>query len=140
MPSSILATYGGYTLRDDILSCASGGIATALSYHWINSYNGYVAGVKYTSDFRNAEYLITNNVCDLEKFKSSKYIDVVIGDTFIKIKKLLDGKEKVLFFGLPCFVAALKNYLKNDYSNLLTCELVCAGTLDTKIHAQYIDY
>lgn len=135
-----IAAYGGY-IKDDkeLLSCTSGGIATALSYKFIEN-GGYVAGVKYTTDFKNAEYYITNKKEDLELFKGSKYIDAQVGDTFRKVKELLDANKKVLFIGLPCKVGALNFYLKKEYDNLLTCELICHGPTLTQIHTEYIDY
>ena len=135
-----IAAYGGY-IKDDkeLLSCTSGGIATALSIQFIED-GGYVVGVKYTSNFKNAEYYITNKIEDLKLFKGSKYIDALVGDTFAKVRKLLDDNKKVLFIGLPCKVGALYFYLKKEYQNLLTCELVCHGPTLKKVHSEYIDY
>lgn len=135
-----IAAYSGY-IKDnkELLSCTSGGIATALSIKFIEE-GGYVAGVKYTSDFKSAEYYITNKKEDLELFKGSKYIDAQVGDTFTKVKELLDANEKVLFIGLPCKVGALNFFLKKEYDNLLTCELVCHGSTLTQIHTEYTDY
>ncbi|MCR5349806.1 MAG: Coenzyme F420 hydrogenase/dehydrogenase, beta subunit C-terminal domain [Acholeplasmatales bacterium] len=135
-----IAAYGGY-LKDnnELLSCTSGGIATAISVKFIED-GGYVAGVKYTQDFKNAEYLLTNKKEELELFKGSKYIDAQVGDTFAKVKELLDANEKVLFIGLPCKVGALNFYLKKEYENLLTCELVCHGPTLSQVHTEYIEY
>lgn len=135
-----IAAYGAYLNSDkEILSCTSGGVATALSKKFIED-GGYVVGVKYTSDFKGAEYYITNNISDLELFKGSKYIDAKMGNILDRVKFLLLKKEKVLFIGLPCKVGALKTYLKNEYENLLTCELICHGPTLTKVHTEYIDY
>ena len=50
-----------------------------------------------------------------------------IGDTYAQAQKdLLDGKE-VLFSGTPCQIAGLKQYLKKDYENLLTVDIICHG-------------
>ena len=135
-----IAAYGGYYKDDkELLTVTSGGIATALSRKFIED-GGYVAGVKYTADFRNAEYYITNKLEELELFKGSKYIDSIMGNIFKDVQTLLDKGEKVLFIGLPCKVGALKFLLKKEYDILLTCELICHGPTLTKVHTDYIEY
>ena len=53
-----MAVYGSY-LEDEskLLQSASGGAATALS-EFMLAEGGYVAGVAYSKDFYNAEYII----------------------------------------------------------------------------------
>lgn len=70
-----VAIYGGY-LNDDvkILQSASGGIATALSEFMLQQ-GGYVVGVTYSDDFHRAEYVIIDNISDVQKLKGSKYVD-----------------------------------------------------------------
>lgn len=46
----------------------------------------------------------------------------------------------MLFFGLPCVVAALYNYIGTRPENLLTCELICHGPTSSKVHDDYITY
>ncbi len=135
-----IACYGGY-IKDnkELLSCTSGGIATALSKKFIED-GGYVVGVKYAPDFKSALYYVTNDINELELFKGSKYIDAQIGDVYKQVKDLLDNNKKVLFIGLPCKVGALKFSLKKEYDNLFTCELVCHGPTLNKVHTDYIEY
>lgn len=57
----------------------------------------------------------------------SKYISSAIEDTFIQIKDSLQNNTKVVFCGCPCQVAGLKSYLRKDYDNLLTIDLICHG-------------
>ena len=120
-----IAVYGGYIDDDDkLMQSASGGIATALAEQMINA-GGFVAGVAYSKDFYKAEYIVTNNKRDLEKLKSSKYIETDKKDIYNKVKSLLEQDKKVLFIGLPCVVAAMYNFLGKRFENLLTCELIC---------------
>lgn len=66
-----------------------------------------------------------------EQFKSSPktiYIDVD--------KKLKDG-EKVLFIGLPCQVAALRNFT-NNHDNLCTVDLICHGSPSPELLRMYL--
>lgn len=135
-----IAAYAGYlTDEKELLECTSGGIATALSKQMIRL-GGYVAGVAYSKDFRTAEYVITNKLEDLDRFKGSKYFDFDKHTVYPKVKELLDNGKLVLFFGFPCVVGAMNSFLKKKYDNLITCELVCHGPTLEKVHQEYIDY
>lgn len=120
-------------------SSASGGVAAALSVAVIEA-GGYVAGVSYTSDFHDAEYLLINNLEDVKKLQGSKYIRAKLNGIYEKVQSLLDEGAFVLFIGLPCNIAGLKKYLKLEYQNLLSCELICDGPTKTEVHKQYIDF
>lgn len=135
-----IAAYAGYLKNNsELLECSSGGIATALARKMINN-GGYVAGVSYSEDFKEAKYEITNSTADLNKFKGSKYVSVNKNSVYSNVQSLLNEGKSILFFGTPCIVAALKSFLKNDYSNLLTVDLICHGPTDPKVHHQYIDH
>jgi len=135
-----IAAYGGYVADDaELLSCSSGGVATALARQMLRR-GGYVAGVTYSPDFKEAVYAITNRPEELERFKGSKYCAVTTGTVYADVKALLDAGEPVLFIGLPCGVAALRNYLKRDYDGLVTAELICHGPTSAKVHRQYVEH
>lgn len=135
-----IAVYAGYV--DDtkeLMECSSGGIATAISKKIIRD-GGYVAGVAYSEDYYSVRYEIAHTEAELERFKGSKYIDADKGTIYNDVKALLDAGETVLFFGIPCVVAAVKAYFKDEYDNLITCELVCEGPTTMEIHKQYVEY
>ncbi len=135
-----VAVYGGY-LKDEgkLLQSASGGAATALSEQ-ILADGGFVAGVTFSDDFYSAEYILTDDINSLGKLKGSKYVEVNTDNIFSEVSELLKQDKRILFFGLPCIVAALYKYLGERPDNLITCELVCYGCVDKEIHRQYIDY
>ena len=134
------AVYGGYLNSNaKILQCTSGGIATALSEFMLQQ-GGYVAGVTYSKDFHKAEYVIIDNIFDINKLKGSKYIDCDKKNIYSDVKKLIAAGKKVLFFGLPCTIGALYNYIGKRPDNLLTCELICHGPTHEKVHSDYIDF
>ena len=135
-----IAVYAGYMEDNkELMECSSGGIATAISKNFIQN-GGYVAGVAYSEDFYRARYEITNRIEDLERFKGSKYTEVYKGSIYKDAKALLDSGEKVLFFGVPCMVAAMKAFLKEDYENLITCDLICEGPTSAAVHEQYVKH
>lgn len=61
------------------------------------------------------------------EMRRSKYLQSDAEETYARVRKdLRDGRE-VLFSGTPCQVAALNCFLKKDYPNLYTVEVVCHG-------------
>ena len=135
-----IAAYAGYVEdSQELLSCSSGGVATALARQMIRR-GGYVAGVTYTPDFKEAVYAVTNRMEELEQFKGSKYCAVKMGSVYADVKALLDAHQPVLFIGLPCCVACLRAYLKQDYDGLVTAELICHGPTPAKVHRQYVEH
>lgn len=138
--SPLLGSYAGYVSQNqELLSCTSGGIATALSRKMIQQ-GGLVAGVSYTPDFYNARYELAANESDLERFKGSKYFEVQKGTIYRDVKAQLEQGVQVLFFGLPCAVAALKGCLGYEYPQLLTVALICHGPTYRQAHQQYLQH
>lgn len=134
----LIGTYAGYiTESGELLSCTSGGIATALSRNMIRQ-GGLVAGVSYTPDFYKARYELVSEESALERFKGSKYFEVQKHTIYRDVKAQLDLGKQVLFFGLPCAVAALKSHLGREYTNLLTVALICHGPTYRQVHQQYL--
>lgn len=135
-----IAAYAGYLSNsEELLQCSSGGIATALAKKMIQN-GGYVAGVAYSDDFYQAQYEIVHTENELHRFQGSKYVSVHKGTIYRDVKDLLDAGQSVLFFGLPCIVAALRSFLSQDYPNLLTVELICHGPTVAKVHSDYVKY
>ena len=117
---------------------SSGGIFTEL-YKYIINQKGYVVGVKYNNDMV-AEYAITNNEKECEKFRGSKYVAANINNVRKEIKEKLEQGNKVLFTGNPCQIKALKTYLNKDYENLYLVEILCHGAPSPKVFRMYIKY
>lgn len=131
-------TFAGYAISDsEILSSASGGLATALSRAVINE-GGFVYGVGYSADFESAEFTCATSIEELEAFKGSKYIQARKGNVYQNVKESLKENRDVLFIGLPCECNALRLFLRKDYPNLYVCALICHGPTSPEVHKQYI--
>ena len=102
---------------------SSGGISTVLGQFVIRQ-GGYVVGVRWAKP-GFAVYDITDTLEGLDAFRYSKYVEPQHGDIYKKTKAALETGKPVLFVGMPCKVAGLKAYLRQDYENLITAELVC---------------
>ena len=69
----------------------------------------------------------------------SKYVKSNFSNILREIKKSVLN-NKVLFVGLPCQVAAVKNYVSFfNSNNLYTIDLVCHGTPSLKLFDLYVD-
>lgn len=106
----------------------SGGAAAAFATSFLDV-GGYVASCY----FDNGSFIfgITNNKNDAKKFSGSKYVKSNPDGIYEAIRKKLE-QNRVLFIGLPCQVAALKNYI-GDNENLYTVDLICHGTPSVKL-------
>jgi coenzyme F420-reducing hydrogenase beta subunit len=74
----------------------------------------------------------------IEYFRGSKYAQSTIGTVYRQIKQELEKNRKVLFVGLPCQVAGLKQYLNKKNENLYTCDFICMGIASPVIWENYL--
>ena len=115
----------------------SGGAYTAFAEVMLDQ-GGYVSGAIYNEDFSVRNY-ISNNQNDLEKLRSSKYLQSNAEGLFAKIRSLLKAGEKVLACGTPCQMAALRSFLRKDYENLIIVDFICRGVNSPKVYRKYLD-
>ena len=119
-PKCFAAVHKNLEVRFD---STSGGAFSALAkkayqqHYWVG---GAIWNENWTVD-----HFISNNKKDLEKLRSSKYIQSDARGFYKKVKDLLVAGEKVLICGTPCQVAGLKSYLRKDYENLVTVDFIC---------------
>lgn len=119
--------------------CASGGIATVFSEYIIKQKKGVVYGTRYTKDLIPITTR-SETLEDLEYFKGSKYTQSLVGECFKDIKKDLTQNKEVLYIATPCQIAGLYSFLKKEYSNLLTIDLICHGVSPTSYFIDEIEY
>lgn len=112
--------------NEDIrLKSASGGAFSAFATGIINN-GGIVYGVVWDENII-AVHERAENIEQLEKMYSSKYVQSNVRNSFKCVKKDLDDDKFVLFSGTPCQIAGLKSYLKKEYDKLLTIDIICHG-------------
>ena len=133
-----LKTFYGYFLdKNKLLSCSSGGAASAISEKIIEL-GGVVYGTSYDKSFTKAYVKRANTIEELEPLKGSKYIQSIKYNIFIEIQELLKNGVIVLFIGTPCDIGALKAFIKEEYVNLYTVELICMGPTSYLVANGYI--
>lgn len=120
--------------------CASGGIGTVLSEFAIKQKGGVVFGSRYDEQFTPI-ITYTEALEELEDFKGSRYVQSVVGnDTLIEVRDFLKSGRFVLFIGTPCQIAGLKSFLRRDYDNLVTVDLICHGVCPTEYFKEEVAY
>lgn len=118
------------------MNSSSGGIFTILAEQIINS-EGVVFGACWDDEW-NIKHDYAECIDDLVKFRSSKYLQSVIGDTYIKTEQFLKAGRKVMFTGTPCQIAGLKHFLRKEYDNLLAVEVICHSVPSPGVWQQYL--
>lgn len=121
-----------------IFQSTTGGMFSALADAMYNE-NGYVGGAVHNEDFSVSHY-ISNNRADLQRLRRSKDLQSNAEGFYREVKRILDEGGKVLACGLPCQIAGLLNFLRKDYENLITVDLLCAGVNSPKVWRKYLDY
>ena len=118
---------------------SSGGIFLPLARYTLEN-NGVVFGVKFNNEFK-AVHSFGENLSEVKKFVGSKYIQSNVGnETFREVKKFLKDKREVLFTGTPCQIKALKLFLRKEYNNLITVDLLCHGVPSYLVFDAYRGY
>lgn len=135
-------SYAAWSVRSECRrTSASGGIAAEL-YRYFAEKDAYYAGVFMDGRFR-ATYTLLKGIKGIESFKNSKYVYSDTKNIFNEIRDCLIQKKKVLFIGLPCQVAGLRQFVKaQDISEqyLFLVDLVCHGTTPYKFLIDHITY
>ena len=132
-----LEVYAAKNSDDDIrLKSSSGGIFTLLAEQTIKG-GGVVFGACWDKDW-NVKHDYIDNISDLQRFRSSKYLQSVIGDNYLKAEQFLKIGRKVMFTGTPCQIAGLKHFLRKEYHNLLAVEVICHSVPSPGVWQQYL--
>lgn len=129
--------YAGWnTHLDERLQAASGGIATAI-YQYALTEDISVYGVA-DNERHEPSYVRITSQAEINQCKNSKYVfsrtDGIYSDV---LKRLREGK-KVIFIGLPCQVAGLKQYLGKPHEGLVCVDIVCHGTCPSAYLVQHV--
>ena len=123
--------------KDALKDSTSGGVFTALSRELFRR-GGVVYGCVWDDEY-NAIVRKAENEDEMKPMRGSKYVWSWAGDTFPEIKALLESGCTVMFTGLPCQVAGLKNYLRKEYDNLYLIDFLCSGSPSPLALDRYLD-
>lgn len=117
------------------LQSSSGGVFRLLAEKVIDA-GGVVVGCRF-NERMEARHTVAATLDELEPLMSSKYVQSDTRGIFREVRSLLRQGRKVLFCGVPCQVAALKNFLVKPYEDLLTVDVLCHGVPSPKVFREY---
>ncbi|MCF7630677.1 Coenzyme F420 hydrogenase/dehydrogenase, beta subunit C-terminal domain [[Ruminococcus] lactaris] len=123
--------------KGELLKSSSGGVFIQLALNVLKN-NGIVYGVTFSEN--KAIYCRVDKYEDLDQVLGSKYIQADSRGIYTKVRNDLRNGLKVLICGTPCFVAGLKSFLKKEYEQLITTDLICHGVPSQKIFDKYFNW
>ena len=116
---------------------ASGGAASVLSRTFLQN-GGVVYGCGQESGAR-IRHMRIDNEADLWRLAGSKYVHSQTAHIFSQMKNDLAEGRDVLFIGLPCQVAGVKNLFKDFAGQLYTVDLCCHGAPSQSMLEAHLD-
>ena len=121
------------------MNSSSGG-AFSIIAEWVEKQSGVIYGAAFDDKF-SVKHSRGETRKEWQKFRSSKYVQSELGETFKHVKNDLLKNKMVLFTGTPCQVDGLHKFLqKIDTSRLITCDIICHGTPSPKVWDDYLNY
>lgn len=135
-PRSFVIQHKDIIIRRD---STSGGFFTAAA-RWAIEQGGVVFGAAFDKDMvLRHQYSETLEGC--VKFRGSKYLQSLIGESYKVAKSFLTLGRIVVFSGTPCQIAGLHHFLgSRKYNHLLTVDLVCHGVPSPRLASEYFTY
>lgn len=115
---------------------ASGAFAYSMAKQIIEE-GGVVAACMF--DEGRFSYSLAHTEADLEEYRDSKYVKSDPTGIYSSVRDQVVKGNRVLFIGLPCHVAALKNFLGRDYDNLILVDLICHGTPSPELLERFLN-
>ena len=120
-------------------SSASGGLFYTIASYVIG-HGGVVFGSVYGENLK-VKHVSARTLQEVQAMRGSKYVQSDLGTVFKEIKDELKKGKLVYFTGIGCQVAGLYAFLRKDYENLITSDIVCHGVPSQKmfnIHLKYL--
>lgn len=100
----------------------------------------YGAALPMENGILEPKHIRVDSLDKLILLQGSKYVQSEIGDTYSQAKQDLMQEKTVLFSGTPCQIAGLKKYLKKDYNNLITIDIICHGVPSKRMFQDFMKF
>lgn len=137
--SEVKDTYVAQRKSSTIKKSASGGIFAEFASLVIAQ-----GGVVYGCVLKREEGVLhpviaeASTLEEVDPMLGSKYVQSDTVDSYLGVKKCLNDGKMVLYSGLPCQIAGLRGFLRKDYDNLLTLDIICHGAPNKRFFQAYI--
>jgi len=127
-----------YQNSDEVrFNSTSGGFFRALASKVIEE-GGVVCGAAFDSNMV-LRHTFVERLEDLEPLQRSKYVQSSLGGVYGRIRQYLTDGRKVLFAGVGCQAAALRNAI-GENENLIIMDVVCYGVPSSGLFRDWIAY
>lgn len=136
LPHKVWATWSND--KETRRTSASGGIACELYRYWIKN-GGVATGVVYNRD-EGCHFILLEKESDIKAVQNSKYTFSDTAGIYKVVKQKLQAGVPVLFIGVPCQVAGLYGFLKKEYENLTTVDIICHGMPPVAYLKQHVEH
>lgn len=100
----------------------------------------YGAALPMENGILEPKHIRVDSLDKLILLQGSKYVQSEIGATYSQAKRDLIQGKVVLFSGTPCQIAGLKKYLKKEYNNLITIDIICHGVPSKRLFQDFIEF
>lgn len=121
---------------DERMLSSSGGMFVLLARKIIED-GGVVVGAAFDDNWL-VHHVLCEKADDLTRLMGSKYLQSRNYEAYDATKRLLEENKKVLYTGTACQIAGLKRFLKKDYYNLLTVDVLCHGVPSPGVWKRYL--
>lgn len=128
----------GYAKDATLLTKSSSGAIFPVLAAEIIRRGGIVLGAAFDGNF-NVVHTAAETLSELPALCCSKYVQSRMTDgCYSQVKRALSAGRLVYFSGVPCQVAALKNYLGREYETLVTQDTACHSVPSPMVWKDYM--
>lgn len=115
---------------------SSGGLFITLAEQVIDK-GGVVFGIVFDDQWE-AHHVAATTKEELLSMMRSKYLQSRTENTFYETEKYLRTGRNVMYTGTPCQIAGLRHFLRKEYDNLLTVDVICHGCPSPGVWRRYL--
>ena len=124
---------------DQLMRSQSGGVFYTIAKLVLKK-EGIIYGAAFDKSFI-VRHFSAENLDELEKLRTVKYVQSDLNNIFKNIKKQLESGRLVLFSGTACQVAGLKSFIPQRFHGQLICvDLICHGVPSPAIWKDYLRF
>ena len=122
--------------KEQLYRASSGGAFGTVA-RYVLAQGGVVFGCSMDDDY-NVKFISIDNIQDLQKLHGSKYVQSKVGMIYRQVKEVLKSGRLALMCACPCQIDGLKSFLRKDYDNLITMDLICHGVPSQPYFREYV--
>lgn len=116
----------------------SGGLFYLIAKYIIEN-NGIVFGASIESNMQVVHKGV-ESLDELNMLRGSKYVQSATNNCFKEVQNSLKNGRLVYYSGCGCQIAGLKAFLRKEYQNLITSDLICHGVPNQELFFKHIHF